>query len=488
MKFNKLRLFPFNQRAPAPGRKFVLYWMQIQRRLEYNFALDYAVAWANELNLPLLIFEGLSSDYPWASARFQQFLLQGMRENQIVCEQQSAPYFAFVDRTPIEGKGLIRALAAQASIVITDAFPGFVIREHNEKIGPGLDAPFIAVDSNGIIPLGASTRAPYSAYEFRRLMQKLFVEEYTNPPKRYPLKQLKQRRYPDLRLLHRRWPETRLENVNDVLISISLDRSIPALSIEGTRKAAISRLKHFVQRDLEDYVEMRNHPDLNKTSGLSPYLHFGKISAHEVVSAVLKAQPEGWSTERIFYNKGSREGFFQGHPFVDAFLDQLITWREAGYHYCHHVRDFDRYESLPEWARRTLERHAKDRREHVYTFEEFENAQSHDSLWNAAQNQLRREGVIHNYLRMLWGKKILEWSRSPREALSTMIELNNKYAIDGRDPNSYSGIFWVLGRFDRPWGPEREIFGAVRYMSSENTARKIKVKEYVRRYAAPDSR
>ena len=482
MTFNKLRLFPFNQHAPAPGRKFVLYWMQIQRRLEYNFALDYAVECANKLNLPLLIFEGLSSNYPWASARFHQFLLQGMRENQVACGQQKVPYFAFVEHKPVEGKGLIRELATQAAAVITDAFPGFVIGEHNEKLGPNLDVPYIAVDSNGIVPLGASTRAPYSAYEFRRLMQKLFVEEYARAPKRNPLKQLIQRDYPDLRLLHKEWPQTRLDNVNTVLSSIRMDRSVPALAIEGTRKAALSRLKHFLRHDLENYAEMRNHPDLNKTSGLSPYLHFGKISAHEVVSAVLNGQPKGWSTERIFYNKGTREGFFQGHAFVDAFLDQLITWRETGYHYCHHVRDFDRYESLPEWARNTLEKHAKDKRERVYTLEEFENAQSHDPLWNAAQNQLRREGVIHNYLRMLWGKKILEWSRSPQEALSIMIELNNKYAIDGRDPNSYCGIFWVLGRFDRPWGPEREIFGTVRYMSSENTARKVKVKEYVRRY------
>ena len=185
----------------------------------------------------------------------------------------------------------------------------------------------------------------------------------------------------------------------------------------------------------------------------------------------------------IAYNKGSREGFFKGHPSVEAFLDQMITWRETGYHYCHHVRGFDRYESLPEWARRTLDKHASDRREYIYTLEQFEHAQTHDPLWNAAQNQLRREGTLHNYLRMLWGKKILEWSPDPRTALSIMIELNNKYGLDGRDPNSYTGIFWTLGRFDRPWAPERDIFGTVRYMSSENTARKVKVKEYLRRYA-----
>jgi deoxyribodipyrimidine photo-lyase len=166
-------------------------------------------------------------------------------------------------------------------------------------------------------------------------------------------------------------------------------------------------------------------------------------------------------------------------------LDELITWREIGYNICSKRNDFDEYESLPEWARQTLAEHAADHRPYVYDLGEFESATTHDPLWNAAQNQLAREGRIHNYLRMLWGKKILEWSESPRDALATMIELNNKYALDGRNPNSYSGIFWVLGRYDRAWGPERPIFGKIRYMSSDNTARKVRVREYIEKYAAP---
>ena len=165
-----------------------------------------------------------------------------------------------------------------------------------------------------------------------------------------------------------------------------------------------------------------------------------------------------------------------------SFLDELITWRELGYNMCAHRDDYDQYESLPDWARKTLEEHESDRREFCYEQSEFESATTHDKLWNAAQNQLVSEGQMHNYLRMLWGKKILHWSESPRAALATMIELNNKYALDGRNPNSYSGIFWVLGRYDRAWGPEREIFGKIRYMSSENTARKLKVKTYIQHY------
>jgi deoxyribodipyrimidine photo-lyase len=178
-----------------------------------------------------------------------------------------------------------------------------------------------------------------------------------------------------------------------------------------------------------------------------------------------------------------RGGFWGMSAPVEAFLDQLITWRELGFNACFYREDYDRYESLPEWSRRTLEGHATDPRPEPYTLSELEEARTSDELWNAAQTQLVREGRIHNYLRMLWGKKILEWSPSPHDALDRMIRLNNKYALDGRDPNSYSGIFWVLGRYDRAWGPRRPIFGTVRYMSSANTARKLHVREYLERYS-----
>ena len=167
---------------------------------------------------------------------------------------------------------------------------------------------------------------------------------------------------------------------------------------------------------------------------------------------------------------------------AEAFLDQLVTWRELGFNGCHFRADHGEYGYLPEWARTSLQAHAGDPRPVLYRLEDFAAAATHDPLWNAAQRQLLREGRLHNYLRMLWGKKILEWSDSPQQALAVMIELNNRYALDGRDPNSYSGIAWCLGRYDRPWGPERPILGKIRYMSSANTARKLRVKGYLHRY------
>jgi deoxyribodipyrimidine photo-lyase len=215
---------------------------------------------------------------------------------------------------------------------------------------------------------------------------------------------------------------------------------------------------------------------------LSPYLHFGVISVHECFTTL--AERERWSVDRLDEVPAeSRDGAWGMSAAADAFLDELVTWRELGYNMCALRPDYDQYYSLPEWAQKTLAKHIRDPREYLYTLEEFEAAQTHDPLWNAAQVQLVREGRLHNYMRMLWGKKILEWSATPQQALEVMIELNNKYALDGRDPNSYSGIFWVLGRYDRPWGPERPVFGTVRYMSSVNTARKYDVADYLNQYS-----
>jgi deoxyribodipyrimidine photo-lyase len=280
----------------------------------------------------------------------------------------------------------------------------------------------------------------------------------------------------------RRWPPADLETLlsADGLAALPIDHTVGPASFPGGPTAARQTLDRFAGR-LDRYLDDRNEPDADAASGLSPYLHFGHISAHEVFRALVER--EGWTPDKLSTKPtGQREGWWNLSPAAEAFLDQLITWRELGYNMAALAADYDRYESLPDWARATLAQHARDRREHVYTLAQFTAAQTHDPLWNAAQTQLAREGRLHNYLRMLWGKKILEWTVSPAEALAVMIELNNRYAVDGRDPNSYSGIFWCLGRYDRPWS-ERPIFGKIRYMSSANTARKLSVTAYLTRYS-----
>jgi len=250
----------------------------------------------------------------------------------------------------------------------------------------------------------------------------------------------------------------------------------------GGHPTACEKLASFLNT-LETCHLTRNHPDMDSTSQLSPYRHFGFISSHEILNSVF--QRESWSRNRLRKKvTGKASGFWGMTDGAAAFLEELIVWREIGFNRCFRQENYDRYDTLSGWVGATLSKHSTDQRPHDYDMAVFENAKTHDALWNAAQNQLVREGRIHNYLRMLWGKKILHWSKSPEAALSIMIELNNRYALDGRDPNSYSGIFWVLGRYDRAWGPERPVFGTVRYMSSQRTLKKVRVKEYIKRYGA----
>jgi deoxyribodipyrimidine photo-lyase len=251
---------------------------------------------------------------------------------------------------------------------------------------------------------------------------------------------------------------------SEALAKLPIDHTVRPVATRGGHRAAEQRLRQFMKTGLASYDEDRRHPDRDGGSGLSPYLHFGHLSAHQVYEAVARA-------------RGPRTS-----AGAEAFLDELITWRELGFNFAANRRDLEAYESLPAWARATLEAHAADPRPHLYSLKQLARSETDDRLWNAAQRQLVREGRMHGYLRMLWGKRVLEWSASPREALTRLIELNNRYALDGRDPNSYSGILWCFGRYDRPWGPERPIFGKVRYMSSANTARKLHVRKYLARY------
>jgi deoxyribodipyrimidine photo-lyase len=342
------------------------------------------------------------------------------------------------------------------------------------------------VDANGLLPLRAAPQLFTSAHALRRFLQRALPEHLVQTPVADPLARLGLPAAPPLpATLRRRWPEAGpevLAATPAVLGGLPIDHGVAPVPYAGGERAGRDRLTAFLGRQLAGYDERRNQPEADATSRLSPYLHFGHLSVHEVFCEL--SRRERWSPARLApRGSGARAGWWRMSAAAEAFLDQLVTWRELGFNLCWQRTDYDQYASLPEWARRTLTAHARDRREHVYTLEQFEAAATHDPLWNAAQRQLVREGRIHTYLRMLWGKKILEWTPEPERALAVMLELNNRYAVDGRDPNSYSGIFWVLGRYDRPWGPERPVFGTVRYMSSANTARKVRVRDYIRAWS-----
>jgi deoxyribodipyrimidine photo-lyase len=468
-----------------PGKDFVLYWMIANRRARWNFSLERAVAWARELMKPLVVLEALRCDYPWASDRLHRFIIDGMRDNAANFAQTDVCYYPYVEPTRGAGKGLLAALAERACLVVTDDFPCFFLPRMVSAAGRQCPVRLEAIDSNGILPLSATDRVFSTAHSFRRFLQKNLMDHVLAFPAKDPLEGM------NLPRLHsvpghilQLWPLADLGSWGNSpdLARLPIDHAVPPVATRGGMSAAEQTLTRFLQSKLSSYSQARNHPDDDATSSLSPYLHFGHISVHEVFHELI--QYENWSPDRVASKAtGSRAGWWGMREDAEAFIDQLITWRELGYHNASHELHFDRYESLPAWARETLEMHAADPRKPLYTLEDFDEARTHDALWNAAQTQLRGHGCMHNYLRMLWGKKILEWSASPRDALDIMVYLNNRYALDGRNPNSYSGIFWVLGKYDRPWGPERAVFGKVRYMSSPNTARKVRLKTYLSTYA-----
>jgi len=465
--------------------QYVLYWMTATRRLERNYALDHAAHLAETLQKPLLIFEAVSAEYRWACDRHHQAIIDGMLEHERALASKAVGYFPYVEPKPGAGSGLLSALATAACAVITDDSPVFGTPRLLEAAARLEGVRVEAVDSCGLLPLRATERVFSAAYHFRRFLHKELPAHLGDMPAADSLSGL---RIPRLDALPdsvtTRWDPTRETDLDSKTLvgTLPIDHSVGVTEWKGGATAGRAQMLDFVDDRLPRYVDDRNHPDLDAPSGLSTWLHYGHISAHEIFSAVTQA--EGWTPLRLSEKAdGRRKGWWGMSEPAEAFLDQLITWRELGYGYCTNAPDYARYETLPAWARGTLEDHVSDPRDHSYSLEQFTNAETHDELWNAAQRQLVQDGRIHNYLRMLWGKKILEWTEHPREALDVMVELNNRYATDGRDPNSYSGIFWTMGRFDRGW-PERPIFGKVRSMTSKSTRRKVSVDAYLERWKA----
>jgi len=480
-----IRIRTLNEGEVRTDGRYVLYWMNATRRVRSNHALDRALELAVELDAPLLVLEALRCDYPWANDRIHRFAMQGMRDNAAAFAETGIRYHPYVETRRGAGKGLLCALARDACVVVTDDFPSFFFPRMLAAAAEQVPVRFEAVDSNGLLPLRAADRVFSRAFDLRRFLQRELRPHLLQQPRRNPLSHLRLR---PLRTLptgvRQRWPSASrslLAGSPSKLAELPIDHGVPAVNLEGGALSARKILKRFVAKRLESYGEDRNHPDAEAASGLSPFLHFGHVSPHEVLAAL--AKHESWTTECIEpIRSGSRLGWWGMSEAAESFLDQLVTWRELGLNFAANRDDIDRYESLPDWARETLETHAFDERPHQYTLAQFDAAETHDEVWNAAQTELRETGRMHNYLRMLWGKKILHWSPDPRSALAVMIELNNRYALDGRDPNSYSGIFWVLGRYDRPWGPERQVFGKVRFMSSKNTRRKLHLDRYIEQW------
>jgi len=433
--------------APAPDGTCVLYWMQRAQRGHDNPALDVAVEIGNLLGKPVVAFFALMAFFPGANLRHFAFLVQGLPDIAEALEKRGVGFV--LRRSP--GHKLEKLCAElKPALVVGDENPLRDAEKWRQDAARNLQIPFWTVDADVIVPTKLLLKEQYAARTIRPRLQKL-LPEFLVPGK-------------DLRAKIS-WKKPRglasLPVTFNFLGGWPVNRSAqPLRGIKGGSSEAQRLLKEFVRGQLKDYPKLRNHPETKGTSQLSPYLHFGQIGPRTVALAVQKA--------------GATQ------PAKDAFLDQLITWRELSVNFVRFNPNYDNFECAEPWAHRTLAEHTADHRPVLYNERQLENAETHDPLWNAAQRQMVHYGWMHNYLRMYWGKKILEWTRSPAEAFQIAVRLNDKYELDGRDPNGYAGIAWaIVGKFDRAWS-ERPIFGKIRYMSLQSTGRKFDSAEYIK--------
>jgi deoxyribodipyrimidine photo-lyase len=472
--------------ALRPSGDYVLYWMTASRRARSSFALERAVELCRTLGKPLVVLEPLRAGYPWASDRIHRFVIDGMHDNARAFEARGVTYVPYVEPRHGEGRGLLERAAEHAAAVVADDSPMFFLPRMRAAALPRLGVRVESVDDAGLVPLRASSATYPTAYAFRRFAQRCLAEQLFHAPLPDPLDGTALPRLASLPAAFAAYPRASrelLERKTD-LSAIAIDHAVGPVALRGGSEAARARLAEFVRKRLEKYGELRSHPDADASSGLSPYLHFGHLSPYEVLDAL--ARNEGWTPAKLGTERaGKRDGFWGMSATASAFLDELVTWRELGWHQAAKDPLYDRFEGVPEWARASLRAHEADRRPALHTRAELTEARTSDRVWNAAQRQLTEEGIVHNYLRMVWGKRPLEWHRTAEETWDTLVDLNNRYALDGRDPSSYTGIAWCFGRYDRPWGPERPIFGLVRYMSSDNTVKKLDLERYLDRFGRP---
>ena len=447
------RVRALNDAPILPGAEYVLYWSQMNRRADSNHALQWAVQRANELQLPVLYYEGLTCTYPEANDRLHTFILEGVEEKRREFAKLGIKYVFYLQKDGDSPKQTVARLAKDAALVVTDDFPCFIIPKHNETIAARAGIPVYAVDSNGVIPMRKFEKEEYAAYTIRPKIKK-FLPAYLVPFEEEGVVVRADGLEVDC-------PDTQVTDggIARLVAECEIDHSVkPSPLYHGGTTNGRKRLQKFLTQILPDYDAARNKPERDGSSRLSSYLHFGFLSPLEIALAVQDADAPQASK--------------------DAFLEELIVRRELSYNFTRHNPHYDSLAALPPWVQETMRKHIDDPRERIYTLEELEAAETHDELWNAAQREMVETGEIHNYVRMLWGKNVIGWTRSYEEAFAYLEHLNNKYCLDGRNPNSYAGILWCFGKHDRPW-MERPIFGTIRYMTRGSTGRKFDSKKYI---------
>ncbi|MCW4010146.1 MAG: deoxyribodipyrimidine photo-lyase [Candidatus Bathyarchaeota archaeon] len=432
--------------ADVADKRYVLYWMQSSQRTNCNMALEYAVSWANKLEKPLVTFFGLTPRFPKANLRHYTFMLEGMRD--VEAELKSVGVKLVVQNVSPE-LGAV-ALSEDACLTVTDRGYLKILRRWRSFAAAQMRVPLVQVEDNVVVPVEvASNKEEYSAATLRPKIHK----------NRSRFLQVPERNMPKRSSLGLRFDSVDLADVDAAVSRLGVDASVcKAKGFQGGSSQAEKRLDDYLQNKLAGYPASRNDPTVDFTSNLSPYLHFGQISPVPVAAQVSDANAPAEAK--------------------DAFLEELIVRRELALNYVYFSGNYDSFAGLPNWAKLTLTKHQADAREYDYSLEALENAQTHDPYWNAAQTQMRLTGKMHGYMRMYWGKKILEWTKTAPEAFDVALFLNDKYELDGRDPNGYTGVAWCFGKHDRPWR-ERPVFGMVRYMNANGLKRKFDADKYV---------
>lgn len=436
---------------PDPGGRCVLYWMQRAQRGVDNHAVNLAVQIANRLGLPLVVYFAGISNFPHANLRHYVFLNQGLPD---IEQDLAARNITFVMR---------RAPNESHTRMIADVRPAMVIGDENpmreperwrQQLAKEITIPFWTVDTDVVVPSKLIEKAQYGAYTIRPRLYKLLAEylvPYENPSAMHAWKR----------------PEGfAADSVHEDMTRgwKDFDRSVgPVAAWHGGTHTALARLELFTTKLLAQYEVQRNKPETDGTSCLSPWLHYGHIGPQTIALAVDAAAKKNPAL------KAARDSYF----------NELIAWRELTINFVKYQPDYDSAECAEAWAKKTIAEHERDERERLYTLEQMESAQTHDDLWNAAQTQMVRHGWMHNYMRMYWAKKILEWTPDAATAYRHCVYLNDKYFLDGRDPGGYGGIAWaIVGKFDRAWG-SRPVFGKIRYMSGASTGRKFDSRRYI---------
>ena len=446
MLVDKKRIEKINEAEINDG-DFVAYWMQSSQRLEYNQALGYAVERANQLNQPLLIFFLVNSNFPEAEYGHFKFMFSGLKELKNKLNDNNFNFYIIDYQDGSE----VAQILERATLVVSEKVYLNHLQQWKKKIAKNLNIPFYFVESNLVCPIEeVSDKEEYAAYTIRKKINRI-RDKYL---KKYEMEELSNKSNIDFETSRFKI----IESLDDYLNNLDFEEKITYdCYYKGGYEAAKEKLDLFIKEKLEDYDQKRNIPHLNFQSDLSPYLHFGQISAQEVALNALNSKYD-----------------------AEDFLEELIVRRELAFNFVYYNQNYDQNlkSILSSWAYESLMEHKNDQREYDYSYQELENAETHDKYWNAAQQEMLITGKMHNYMRMYWGKKILEWSSNPDKAYQNALKLNNKYSLDGRDPNSFAGVAWCFGKHDRAW-KERKVYGKVRYMNANGLNRKFEMDKYL---------